>query len=89
MDVTSTAAFTDTFKGCGELREVRLYGLKANLSFSNSPHISKKSILCIINNASASSIIIINLHSTAYVRLADDTDILSALAEKEYITLVS
>ena len=89
LDVTKTTKFTSAFAACPELREIRLYGLSINFPLESASQISKESILYTIIKALPSSPIAITLHPDAYARLADDADILSALADKEYISLVS
>ncbi len=89
MNLDNISGYTNVFQNCSSLIEVKLYGLKTNFTLESSPLINKRSILCLIQNANPSSAITIKLHSDAYARLADDADVLSALADKEYITLVS
>lgn len=76
------------FFNCPNLRYV---AIKSNnsLNFKSSPYISKKSTLYAINNSTATAAVTITLHPDAYTRLKDDTDIVSALANKPLITLVS
>ena len=76
------------FLNCPNLRYV---AIKSNnsLNFKSSPYISKKSILYAINNSTATTAITITLHANAYARLANDTDIVAALANKPLVTLVS
>jgi hypothetical protein len=78
-----------TFKDCAKLQEVKLKTLKQNLTFADSPLISKESISYIISNAAPTSAITITLHADAYARLANDADIVAALAAQSLITLVS
>ena len=56
---------------------------------NESPLISKKSILLMIQKAKPTSTITITLHPDAYARLADDADIVASLAAQPLITLVS
>ena len=79
----------NTFQGCGNLRELRLFALKTNLSLSDCLVISKNSVLYIVNNATPSSAITITLHPDAYARLADDADVVAALEAQPLISLVS
>ena len=89
INVETVTEFYDAFKGCTALYEVRLDRLKKNVQFSESPLLSKKSILYIINNAIPTSAITITLHPGAYARLADDADIVTALEAKPLVSLVS
>jgi hypothetical protein len=78
-----------TFKGCAGARVFLLLQIKASVILSSSPLISKSSILYAINNATTTSAITITLHADAYARLAEDADIVAALAAKPLVTLVS
>lgn len=89
LDVNSTTKFINVFYNCLELKEVRFYGTKADLSLLHSSKISKKSIMNIVENATPSSAITITLHPDAYARLADDADIVSALEAQPLVSLVS
>lgn len=89
LNCSSTTSFIDCFTKCNGLVEVRLYKLKASVSFSDSPLVSKDSILYLIQNASPASAITITLHPDAYTRLADDADIVAALGAQPFISLVS
>ena len=89
INVETVTEFYDAFKGCTALYEVRLDRLKKDVQFSESPLLSKKSILYIINNAIPASAITITLHPGAYARLADDADIVTALEAKPLVSLVS
>ena len=83
------SAATNAFYNCKQLKSVKIHQLKYNLSLSDCPLISKKSILYAINNSTATTAITITLHANAYARLANDTDIVAALANKPLVTLVS
>lgn len=74
---------------CSKLVEVRIKGLKINLSMSKCTDISKNSILYAISNAKPGSAITITLHPDAYVRLAGDADIVAALEAQPLVSLVS
>ena len=89
LNCSSTTSFIDCFTKCNGLVEVRLYKLKASVSFSDSPLVSKDSILYLIQNASPASAITITLHPDAYARLADDAEIVAALEAQPLISLVS
>lgn len=89
LRLTATTAISGMFEGCKSLIEVEIYNLAGSISFSDSNLINKKSILCAIQNAAPTSPITITLHPTAYARLANDTDIVAALANKPLVTLVS
>ena len=84
-----TVLSTDAFSSCTALKELRAWGLKLNLSVSDSPLISKESILYIVKYALPTSAITITLHPDAYARLADDVDIVAALEAQPLVSLVS
>lgn len=88
MNASKTTSFINTFQGCNSLIEARLYRIKANILFSDSPLISKECISYIIRNALPSNAITITLHPDAYNCLKDDTDIIAALESQPLVTLV-
>lgn len=84
------------FDNCPALQEVRFnmqYVTRGRVSFSESPLLSKESVLSIITTMGAvpkENPFVITLHPTAYARLKDDADIVAALEAKGgIITLVS
>lgn len=78
-----------TFEACFALERIQIKNLGINLSFSQSPRFSKESLLYIISNEAATSAITITLHTSAYSRLAEDADIVAALANHPNISLAS
>lgn len=78
-----------TFDGCANLKTVDVQRLSKNISFLDSPLITKESVLHMIQKALPTSAITITLHADAYARLAEDADIVAALAAQPLITLVS
>lgn len=74
--------FTNTFIGCNNLILCRIVNLHHSISFEDSPNISKSSILFIIANSQPKSSIIITLHKDAYIRIANQPDIIEALRLK-------
>lgn len=86
IDLTATSAQTFNPKA---LEYINIKNLKCNLSIHWSPKISKESVLFMIQNANPTSAITITLHADAYARLAEDTDIVSALEIQPLVTLVS
>ena len=90
LNVVNVTVFLDTnFEGCFQLKEIRLFNLKTNISFKDCSKISNQSLLYIINNAVPTSAISITLHPDAYARLASDTDIVAALEAQPLVSLVS
>ena len=84
--ITNTGA---SFDRTTALVNVRLIRLICSVSFKDSINLSKESVLYIIQNAAPTSAITITLHADAYARLAEDADIVAALAAQPLITLVS
>ena len=87
MNMQSVTTVNNTFYNCSSLTYVNFNSIQVALGFGNSPHLSKESLLYIINNEATESAITIRLQSLAYNRLADDADILNALASHPNITL--
>lgn len=84
------------FNNCPALQEVRFnmqYVTRGRVLFSESPLLSKESVLSIITTMGSvpkENPFTITLHPTAYARLKDDADIVAALEAKGgIITLVS
>lgn len=84
------------FNNCPALQEVRFnmqYVTRGRVLFSESPLLSKESVLSIITTMGSvpkENPFTITLHPTAYARLKDDADIVAALEAKGgVITLVS
>lgn len=80
---------TRMFDGCRVLETVHLVKLPCDVSFLDSPNISKQSIAFAIANAVPSTAITITLHADAYARLANDADIVAALEAQPLVSLVS
>ena len=78
---------SNAFFSCSALEEIRISGLKASLSFKDSPNLSKESILYLIQNSAATSAITVTLHPTAYAMATADTDIQAALQQKTLVSL--
>ena len=77
------------FGFCNALRDVNIVKLKDSIYLGDSPLLSKRALLELIQNAEPTSAITITLHAEAYARLANDADILAALAAQPNITLIS
>lgn len=89
LNVNNATSLTAWFDGCPALEEVRISGLKCNISFKACSNISKASVKYMIEKAVPTSAITITLHADAYARLAEDADIVAALEAKPLVTLVS
>lgn len=87
----NVSASTDykTFRGASMLEDVRMWKISNDFSFADCSKLSKASLLFAITNSAATKAITITLHADAYARLAEDADIVAALAEKEFVSLAS
>ena len=85
QSVTSVASAP--FNKCYALRDVKVKNMKVSTTFANCYQLSKESLLYMINNEAATSAITITLYSNVYTRLAEDADVLAALAAHPKITL--
>lgn len=72
----------------GNIETININGLKVSIKFYNSQRLSKESVLYMINNSAATSVITIGLNKAVYDVMKDDADIIAALAEKTNITLI-
>lgn len=89
IDCGKITSYIDTFDFCSSLVTVKLFKLKADISFAESPLLSKDSILYMIQNSAATSAITITLHPTAYAMAMADSEIQAALESKTYVSLAS
>ena len=89
MNLTDCTDTTTMFLGCKALKTVKLYGIKSNIDISDSPALTIKSILYMIQNEAATSAITITLHADAYTRAMADADIIAALEQHTNISLAS
>ena len=77
------------FLTCTNLKTISISNLKFNVSFVDSPLLTSKSILYMIQNEAATSAITITLHADAYARAMTNADILAALEAHPNISLAS
>lgn len=89
LDLDNTTHFVSALLGAYLLVGAYFKNLKINLSITDSPYLSKDSLLYIINNEAATEAITITLHALAYARLAEDADVVVALANHPLISLAS
>lgn len=87
--IIPTGIVTDAFKGCSALERVRIESLKQSLSLSDSPLITKETVLYAIANAAPTSQIVITLSGKVYASMIQDVEIRAALAAQPLITLAS
>lgn len=86
-EIDFLAVTSVNFNGCTALERIQIKNLGINLTLINSPRFSKESLLYIINNEAATNAITITLHASAYSCLAEDADIVAALAAHPNISL--
>lgn len=79
-DCSAVSDFTNAFKGCAALEDVRISQLGYDISFADSPLLSLGSISYLIAQRAGSNTITVTLHSDAYARVTDD--IFAAAAAK-------
>lgn len=72
LDMTKVVGTGLMFDQCPRLREIRLKGLKESLKLSDSPLLSKESILYLFNNAQVVSGKRIELHPSVRAKLTDE-----------------
>ena len=85
----TTSRYESTFYKCIQLKVIKIKKLFASLSFGDSPLLSLKSVLYMINNEAATSAITITLHADAYARAMANADILAALEAHPNVSLAS
>lgn len=74
---------------CESLKFIKLKHINHTVYIKRSYVISKESIIYMIENEAATSVITINLRSEAYARLAEDPDIVAALSNHPLVSLAS
>ena len=89
IDMTRVLSTITAFYNCTKLEVVYLKNIKVDVSFADSPNLSKESILYMINNEAATSAITITLHPTAYAMAQADSEIQTALSTHTNITIAS
>ena len=89
MSFSNVTSLVSVFDKCNSLVYANINGLKCNLNWGSSVMISKESVIYTIQNAFPVSAITITLHPDAYVRLADDAEIVAALEAQPLVSLVS
>ena len=87
LDTANVRDMSYMFYNCYSLTHAYFKNAKLAYQLNNSALLSKESLLYIINNEAATSAITITLHSYAYTRLAEDADIVAALANHPNISL--
>ena len=87
LDTSKVMDTSFTFGNCRSLKFIELKNITKAYQLSESALLSKESLLYLINNEAATSAITIKLASYAYTRLANDADIVAALANHPNISI--
>ena len=88
-EIKNMSDIKDAFSGCNALVSINLKGLSVNVSMQDSLYLSQQSLLFMIQNAAPTTAMTVTLHPDAYVRLADDADVVAALEAQPLVSLVS
>ena len=87
LDTSSVTDMSSMFSNCRSLTHANIKNVKLAYRLNNSALLSKESLLYLINNEAATEPITITLHSYAYERLAEDADVVAALANHPNVSL--
>lgn len=87
LNAKDCKSFIYAFIGCSKLKDIDIINLEVNIDFSDSPLLSKESIVHLISNATPSSPITITLHPTAYAMATADPEIQAELEKQPNISL--
>lgn len=75
LNLTDVTRVTNAFLNCFSLRNVLIYGLPRDISFANSPLLSKESLLYMINNCASGVLsFTITLHPDVYAKCIREED---------------
>lgn len=87
LDTSKVTNMSNMFSSCSSLTHINLKSAALAYQLNNSALLSKESLLYLINNEAATSAITIKLAAYAYERLANDADIVAALANHPNISI--
>lgn len=87
LDTQNVTSIVNMFSNCNSLIATNIKNVKLSYPLRGARNLSKESLLYIINNEAATSAITISLHSNTYSRLANDADIVAALANHPNVSL--
>ena len=87
VKVTSSSYINGVFSQCRSLTRVGIINMKQGFQLNYSALLSKESLLYMINNEALSKTATIKLEAYAYDRLANDADVVAALANHPNISL--
>ena len=82
-----SARLNEITRSCNSLTYVNIKNIKESIDLGISSLLSKESLLYLINNEAATSAITITLAPYAYERLANDADVVAALANHPNISI--
>ena len=87
LDTQKVTSMSSMLYNCYSLTHVNLKNVAKAYQLNQSALLSKESLLYLINNEAATSAITIKLKAYAYTRLANDPDIVAALAAHPNISI--
>lgn len=87
LDTSNVTSMSNMFNRCYSLTYANLKNITLAYQLNNSALLSKESLLYLINNEVATSAITITLAPYAYTRLAEDADIVAALANHPNVSI--
>ena len=87
LDTANVTDMNNMFYYCYSLVSVSLKNVKLSYQLNHVSKLSKGALLYIINNEASTSAITIKLATYAYTRLANDADIVAALANHPNISI--
>lgn len=87
LDTSKVTNMSSMFTNCYSLTYANLKNITLAYRLNNSALLSKESLLYLINNEAATSAITITLAPYAYTRLAEDVDIVAALANHPNVSI--
>lgn len=84
---TTTESVLNVFSNCTSLETIEIFNLVVNISFNDSPLLSKESVIHLISKAKPTSPITITLHPTTYAMATADPEIQAELEKQPNISL--
>lgn len=80
---------TSMFGECQELESVRIFLLKTDISFSDSPKLSYESVKCLIDNAANTDPITVTVHGEVYAKLSGTASEYGDHTQEEWTALMT
>lgn len=84
---TTPESVLNVFSNCTSLETIEIFNLVVNISFNDSPLLSKESVIHLISKAKPTSTITITLHPTTYAMATADPEIQAELEKQPNISL--